>query len=145
MRKHGGGFTLVELLIALVIVGLLAAIAIPSYSKFVKRGARSDAKAQMLNLAQMEERYYSNSAGSTTAAAYLVVPAAPATNTTGWQNYSGGNSVGARKYSIGVAVTGQTYTITATPDNGYVDPDCGWLTLTSDGIKSSQYSNTTCW
>jgi len=53
------GFTLIELMIALVVAGLLAAIAYPGYQQYVQRGRRADAKGSLVEMAQFMERYYS--------------------------------------------------------------------------------------
>ena len=52
------GFTLVEILIVVVIVGILAAIAIPTYYKYVEKGYASDAKVQIQNIAKSSDLYY---------------------------------------------------------------------------------------
>jgi type IV pilus assembly protein PilE len=52
------GFTMVEILIVMLVVAILAAIAIPSYSAYIVRGQRSAAKAVLLQTAQAMERYY---------------------------------------------------------------------------------------
>ena len=57
---HSNGFTLIELMIAVVIVGILAAIAYPNYTAYVERGKRSEGRALLLEAANLMERYYSN-------------------------------------------------------------------------------------
>jgi type IV pilus assembly protein PilE len=57
-RQRNRGFTLVELMIALAVVGLLAAVAYPSYQQQVAKGRRTDAKQSLLELAQKMERFY---------------------------------------------------------------------------------------
>ena len=57
-RTRNHGFTLVELMIALAVVGLLSAIAYPSYQQQVAKGRRTDAKQGLLELAQKMERFY---------------------------------------------------------------------------------------
>ena len=52
------GFTLVEILIVVVIIGILATVAIPTYFKYVERGYASDAKVQIKNILQNAELYY---------------------------------------------------------------------------------------
>ena len=51
------GFTLVEILIVVVIIGILATVAIPTYFKYVERGYASDAKVQIKNILQNAELY----------------------------------------------------------------------------------------
>jgi type IV pilus assembly protein PilE len=52
------GFTLVEVMIALVVIGLLSALAYPSYQQQVAKGRRTDAKQSLLELSQKMERFY---------------------------------------------------------------------------------------
>ena len=52
------GFTLVEILIVVVIIGILATVAIPTYFKYVERGYASDAKVQIKNILQNSELYF---------------------------------------------------------------------------------------
>ena len=57
-KKNHEGFTLVEILIVVVIIGILATIAIPAYFSYVEKGYASDAKVQIKNVAQAAEIYY---------------------------------------------------------------------------------------
>jgi type IV pilus assembly protein PilE len=133
MKKRETGFTLIELMITAVIVGILAAVAIPSFNSYVIKGKRSQAKAALLNLSQMEERYYTNNYG------YKAVTAAPGVDP--WPNFAGTN-VGARTYDIAVTLpvvvpASSVYIITATPSNGFTDTQCGTLLLDNTGAKRS--------
>ncbi|MGI2168971.1 type IV pilin protein [Shewanella sp. MF05960] len=58
IAKAHSGFTLIEVMITVVIVGILASIAYPSYTKFVAKGARGDALAGLMNVANRQEQYY---------------------------------------------------------------------------------------
>ena len=58
MRKYLRGVTLMELLIVIVIIGVLAAIAYPSYRQYVAKAKRNEAKAALLQIATMQERFY---------------------------------------------------------------------------------------
>ena len=53
------GFSLIELMIALAVIGILAAIALPSYNQHVLKSRRSDAKAALLDYVARQEKYFS--------------------------------------------------------------------------------------
>jgi type IV pilus assembly protein PilE len=58
-RRGNQGFTLIELIVAMVILAILAAIAIPSYNQYVLKSHRTEAKAALMDAASLEERYFS--------------------------------------------------------------------------------------
>ena len=60
MRKDQGGFTLIELMIAIVVVGVLAAIAIPAYGDYVTRANRTVAKTVIMKIAGQQESYFTD-------------------------------------------------------------------------------------
>ena len=57
-EQYHRGFSLIELMIALVIVGILASIAYPAYQESVRRGSRSDCQATLLDVANRQERFF---------------------------------------------------------------------------------------
>ena len=137
MKKNG--FTLVEMMITVAIVGILAAIAIPSYSSYTKRANRIDATRTMSFVAQTLERCYSQ------AFTYVGCAGAPAVSTTSPQGY----------YTITIAVTAPPasyYKITAVPlaSPQLSDSSCANFTVDSTGTQtatdsSSADSTKTCW
>lgn len=64
-NKHKG-FSLIELLIAIAVVGILAAVALPSYQDSVRRGNRGDGQAALLEASSRMERYYYDNNAYTT-------------------------------------------------------------------------------
>jgi type IV pilus assembly protein PilE len=129
------GVTLIELMIVVVVVGILAAIAYPSYQSQVLRTKRSDGKAGLMQVAQQLERCY------TRFSRYDDVNCGVALPINSPDNRYVVDSVG--------AITAAAYTLSATPLAGQaLDTDCGVLRLTSQGVQGSQGVNAdanSCW
>jgi type IV pilus assembly protein PilE len=135
------GFSLIELMIAIVIMGILASIAMPSYQNYVRQANRAEAKGILLETAQFMERNYTTNncyhrtdavCTNGTATITLPFPQSPKTGTA--------------KYAVTVAAASQTYTLSAAPTGGYSDPDCGTLSITNTGTQGQTAGTTaTCW
>ena len=67
MKYVQKGFTLIELLIVVAIIGIIAAVAYPSYQQHVRKSARSDAQVGLLRMADLQEKFYlqNNTYGTT--------------------------------------------------------------------------------
>lgn len=116
------GFSLIELLVALVIIGILAAVAIPSYQSYVVKGNRAAAQSFMMDLANREKQYMLDA--RTYVDFTTLGVSAPA-------------DVG-KHYTITITApvaTPPIFTITATPSSSSQQYSDGPLTLGSDGTK----------
>jgi type IV pilus assembly protein PilE len=147
------GFTLIELMITVAIIGILAAVALPSYLEQVKRSRRNDAKALLLEAAQWVERQY-----TVTNAYNLRSPGTPATDTmttttsllpTGFtKSPKTAPSAATAYYNISFsAVSATGFTLQAVPSGGMVGDKCGTLSVSHTGLrsKSGSASDDDCW
>jgi type IV pilus assembly protein PilE len=131
--KQMRGFTLLEVMIVAVIVGVLAAIALPSYNSYVKRTNRSQAKQFLEDIANRQEQYrldqraYTTTLGSTGLG--LTTPTDVALNYTFAADSSGNDC-------NGTAIAAPAYVWKATPVSGGAQATDGTLCLDSAGNKT---------
>ena len=129
------GITLIELLVVMVIIGVLAGVAMPSYLTHIAKTNRGAAKACLSEYAQFMERYY------TTNLTYVGAVPSP-----GCRLESGMN----QRYTFTTSNLGaKTYTLTATPIDVQAQRDakCGSLGVNQDGVRTASGSSgvASCW
>lgn len=107
------GFTLIELMIAVAIVGILAAVAVPQYRDYVRRGALPEAFSQLADYRVKMEQYYQDNRN------YGGTTCVDATNAPSWKTFVPNGAKGF-DYACTVGSLGQAYTITATGRTGTV-------------------------
>ena len=137
------GFTLIELMITFAIVGILAAIAYPSYIDSVKKGKRAEGRTALIDFLQQQERYL------TQTGSYLAV--SPGATGVAFKTFSGDNAT-SPAYKIGAeACPGspapslrECVRVLAEPQ--FTDADAGTLRIMSTGLRDCTGSKThLCW
>jgi len=134
------GFSLIELLIAMVIVAILASVAIPSYQTYILRSHRTDAKSALLDMASLEERYFStNNSYSQTPSDLGYTGAVPfAVGLNGYYQITTLTAVAATAPANGNNGTPASYTITASAVGTQVnDTQCLTFTILSAGQQTA--------
>ena len=131
MRRSNRGFTLIEIMIVIAIIGIVITIGYPSLTEYVKKGRRADVVSTLSEQAQILERFYSKN-----------------------NVYTGvtGLSTGNDFYIITPTITDQTFLLTATRKTGtaMATDKCGDFTLTNTGVRSMNNATTglttkDCW
>jgi type IV pilus assembly protein PilE len=131
MRRSNRGFTLIEIMIVIAIIGIVITIGYPSLTEYVNKGRRTEVAGLLSEQAQILERHYSKTNVYT--------------NATG---LSAGNDF----YTITIAITptDQTFLLTAVrkPGKAMAADKCGDFTLTNTGVRSMVNATATtkdCW
>jgi type IV pilus assembly protein PilE len=140
--RTSSGFTLIEIMIVLAIVGILAAIAYPSYEEYVKHGNRSEGQALLHEAAARQERYFAQNNAYITDQDDIANLALPHTEDTTVTSSTG-------KYTLTVSTEDDDggYTLTVSPES-FDDDACGDLTLSAVGTRGRSGSDKTveeCW
>ena len=138
---HSKGFTLIEVMIVVAIIGILSAIAYPSYQRYIQRAHRAEAQTALQQASQYMQRFYAanNRYDQNLAGTAVALPSTIADVVSGGSTY----------YVISVSASDATsFTLTATKQDIQGDDGCGNLTLSHLGVKGVSATGATvanCW
>ena len=136
IRRIQRGFSLTELMVVMIIVGVLAAIGMPAYRDYAMRAKRSDATQALSHMAALQERFFSdNNSYAANATALGYGSNTPASNEGYWQ------------LSV-QSGTAAAFELRATNLAPHVDPECTTFSVTSAGVQGLVAGTSTaeaCW
>ncbi len=133
-RRGAGGFTLIELMVVVVIVGILASVALPAYQQHVRKSFRALAQSCMSQTAQVLERRRSTNLS-------YALASGSSDPELGCRNES---DLGSRYTIVTTVDTDRTYEIKATPKDAQTGDACGTMTLNQLGARTTT-GTAGCW
>lgn len=146
-RNPQSGFTVIELLVVVAIIGILMSIAIPSYQDYVRKARRGDGKSSLLTTAQAMERFYTEN--STYSAAALGAASTNVGTTTSKEGYyniafdSAPTSATICGATTATSPSASSFRICAAPTGAQANDSCATLSLSNTGAKSPTTGG--CW
>lgn len=134
--KHAKGFTLLELLVTVAIIGILAAIAIPSYSNYMQKSRRASAQAHLMDIAQRQQQYLLDARAYATSLSQLGI--STPNDVSPYYNPITINAVN-------TPGSPPSFTVTAQPKADQVGDKCGTLSIDNLGTKTASTGAAGCW
>lgn len=125
------GFTLIEILIVVAILGVLIGIALPAYNNSVLRSGRAEAKGELMQVAADQERYFSSFNTYINDATPLNTP------TVANRNRTTQNGLYVISVAAGATGIGSSFVATATPQGDQANDQCTTLTITNTGVRGA--------
>lgn len=124
-KSRQAGFSLIELMIVVAVVGILSSVAYPAYVEQYRKARRAEAQTLLMNVANRQQQFLLDTRVYADTPAALNITVAPSVSA----NY-------ALTIAVGTA-TVPVFTVTATPLGAQVlDTRCGVMTVTSTGVKT---------
>lgn len=150
-KRANCGFTLIELMIVVAIIGILAAIAYPNYQEYIRNAKRADAETALMELAHFMERHYTANGRYVDGAGKApVLPFNEAPKDGSNKSYDlvfVGTAVDGEGNAVASPPTASTYILGAKPKGAMAKDVCGTLTLAHTGAKGQNNKATLakCW